>query len=110
MWRANPNKTQIIGLYQFYIWSIEIAWACGYDNYKTNTGHGGRDLGISFVANFGCSISTLKTFACHTRLEQTARYAKGNGEDRMEAAVAVRVFRQKRRNVRAVVIVIVFVI
>ena len=62
------------------------------------------------MANSGCSISTLKIFARYTRLEQTARSAKGNEDNIMKAAVAVQGIQVKKRKVSAVVILIVIVV
>ena len=69
--------------------SVTVATLIGYDNHKTNTGHGSRGLGITLAAKSGCSLPTLKTFSRHTNLKQTVNYAKGDEEDRMKAAAAV---------------------
>ena len=88
-WRANLNANMIHGKNQFSKMSVQVATLLGYDNHKTNTGHGSRGLGTTLVAKSGCSLSTLKTFSRHANLKQTAEYAKGDEEDRLKASVAV---------------------
>ena len=68
--------------------SVTVATLIGYDNHKTNTGHGSRGLGVTLVAKSGCSLPTLKTFSRHADLKQTVEYAKGDEEDRLKATAA----------------------
>ena len=45
-----------------------------YDNAKTNTGHGGRGLDISVVANSRAGPATAKHFSRHAHLNMTTNY------------------------------------
>ena len=74
---------------QFNVLSIDLVGELNYDNHQTNTGHGCCGLGISFMVNSGCGVSTLKTYARHSNLDQTLGYANSNGGDRTKVAVDV---------------------
>ena len=69
--------------------SVQVATLLGYDNHKTNTGHGSCGLGVTLVAKSGYSLATLKTFSRHANLKQTVEYAKGDEDDRLKASAAV---------------------
>jgi hypothetical protein len=89
-WRANPNRSMVIGETQFSPICVGLATELGYTNPDTNTGQGNRKAGISLIANSGCGPTTLKGATRHSHLNTTAgTYHKSNMEDQLRAGLAV---------------------
>ena len=88
-WLASPLKSRVIGANQFNTLAVRLAEMCGYDNPKTNRGHGNRKSGISLLCNDGVGISTIKNIAGHANIETTSHYHKSNAADLIRASMAL---------------------
>ena len=81
IWRANPNKAQIIDENQFSLMSVSIAYSYCYTKPKTTTGHGSRYQGISLVGNCGVGPFTIKQFSRHINLNQSTIFHENDEAD-----------------------------
>ena len=88
-YRASPFDSKCVGENTFSTYSKDLAYALGYTNPKTNTGHGTRVGALSLLGNSNCGPGTLKGASRHGDSKMTGSYHKPNMEDRIRGSCAL---------------------
>jgi hypothetical protein len=88
-YRANQYESKCVGENTFGDYSKQLAYALGYTNPKTNTGHGSRVGGISMVSNSNAGPSTLLGYSRHSTLTMTSSYHKSDMNDKIRGSLAL---------------------
>ena len=88
-YRASPFESKCVGENTFSTYSKDLAYALGYTNPKTNTGHGTRVGALSLLGNSNCGPGTLKGASRHGDSKMTGSYHKPNMEDRIRGSCAL---------------------
>jgi hypothetical protein len=88
-YRANQHESKCVGENTFGVYSKELAFALGYTNPNTNTGHGSRVGGISLVSNSKCGPGTLLGFSRHSNLKMTSGYHHSDMNDKLRGSLAL---------------------
>jgi hypothetical protein len=88
-YRANQHESKCVGENTFGVYSKELAFALGYTNPNTNTGHGSRVGGISLVSNSKCGPGTLLGFSRHSNLKMTSGYHHSDMNDKLCGSFAL---------------------